>query len=145
MYVIIKFIKTKKKGIDTFCFTRLFTRKIRNQIFFLKETDAKNTISSCYKKSFNQNFKAPLLIILKLFFNSELILFISDRDAPMYQGYVIAVSMYAVSILQSICLQQYYFTCYVVGMRIRTSLITVIYDKVWSIKLWVKISSNSCI
>jgi len=74
-----------------------------------------------------------LIQFLKPVLLSELIHFISDRDAPLYQGYVIAVSMYAVSILQSVCLQQYYFTCYVVGMRMRTSLITVIYDKALTI------------
>ena len=56
--------------------------------------------------------------------------FTGNNDAPLYQGYFIAVAMYVVAVVQAICLQQYFQKCYIVGMQIRTSLITIIYDKV---------------
>ena len=60
--------------------------------------------------------------------------FTETPSAPVYQGYFIAAAMYIVAVLQAICLQQYFNKCYLIGMQIRTSLITVIYDKVVKFK-----------
>merc|ERR1719489_112505 len=60
---------------------------------------------------------------------SSMINFTETPSAPVYQGYFIAAAMYIVAVLQAICLQQYFNKCYLIGMQIRTSLITVIYDK----------------
>ena len=65
--------------------------------------------------------------------------FTGNNDAPLYQGYFIAVAMYVVAVVQAICLQQYFHKCYVVGMQIRTSLVTIIYDKVCYKKKYVQV------
>lgn len=54
----------------------------------------------------------------------------SDSDSSS-NIYVYAVLMFFVSLIQSIFYHQHFDTSYRVGMRIRASVVAVIYKKVW--------------
>uniref|UniRef100_H2Z8F9 Uncharacterized protein n=1 Tax=Ciona savignyi TaxID=51511 RepID=H2Z8F9_CIOSA len=58
-----------------------------------------------------------------------LITFTATENAPMWQGYLLGVGMFVSAILQSVILQQYFHICFVVGMRLRSAIISSIYRK----------------
>ena len=78
-----------------------------------------------------------LLIIIYFFmviYYRLLIGFIEDKNNPdVWRGYVYSISMFLVALVQSLALQQYFHVVFVLGMKIRTAVIGMIYSKVWNI------------
>ena len=63
-----------------------------------------------------------------------LIEFIEDKKREeTWRGYVYAASMFVSAILQSLVLQQYFHIMFTLGMRVRSSVIGLLYEKVRSI------------
>lgn len=60
---------------------------------------------------------------------SSLITFIQDKNENDVVGYLFAFLLLFTSIVQSICLQHYFHRMFIVGARIRTSLMGLIYKK----------------
>ncbi|KAI0675473.1 metal resistance protein YCF1 [Trametes maxima] len=55
---------------------------------------------------------------------------VSDRDPPtVVEGFAIAGIMFGASLIQTVFLHQYFQRCFETGMRIRSGLITAIYQK----------------
>ncbi|XP_076816557.1 multidrug resistance-associated protein 1-like isoform X1 [Clavelina lepadiformis] len=67
-------------------------------------------------------FVSPILL-------SAMIDFTVDLSMPLWQGYVFAAAMYVVAIIKAVALQQYFQKCTVIGMRLRTALVSIIYEK----------------
>lgn len=61
-----------------------------------------------------------------------LIEFIEDKNhsEETWRGYVYAASMFVSAILQSLVLQQYFHIMFTLGMRVRSSVIGLLYEKV---------------
>jgi len=59
-----------------------------------------------------------------------LIAFIHDRTQMVWRGYLYAVLLFMVAFVQSMMLHQYFHRCMVVGMRIRSALVSAVYKKV---------------
>lgn len=61
-----------------------------------------------------------------------LIEFIEDKNdsEEIWRGYVYAASMFVSAILQSLVLQQYFHIMFTLGMRVRSSVIGLLYEKV---------------
>ena len=59
-----------------------------------------------------------------------LINFASDAKVPAWKGYLYAVLLFVVALIQALLLQQYFIMAFTVGMRIRTAVIAAVYDKV---------------
>ncbi|KAI8362629.1 multi drug resistance-associated protein MRP [Blakeslea trispora] len=53
----------------------------------------------------------------------------SDEPEPAYFGIVIAISMFLTTICQTMFLHQYFQRCFMTGMRLRSALVTAIYQK----------------
>ena len=70
-----------------------------------------------------------------------LIEYTKDKDEPSWKGYFYAVLLFISAILQSLILQQYFHRCFVVGMHLRTAIISIIYNKVNV--LWVGLKKCS--
>jgi len=68
--------------------------------------------------------------LIRVFIFREMISFTEDLSIPVWQGYFFAACMYIVAVIQAIMLQQYFHRCYLVGMQVRTVVISVIYKKV---------------
>ena len=47
-----------------------------------------------------------------------------------WKGYLYAVVIFVVAVIQSICLHQYFIRVMVVGMRLRTAVMSIVYKKV---------------
>ena len=59
-----------------------------------------------------------------------MIKFTSDPNEPPWHGYLYAVLLFLAAVLQSLFLNQYFFRCYALGMRMRTAIIAAVYNKV---------------
>nr|CAB3219626.1 multidrug resistance-associated protein 1-like [Phallusia mammillata] len=53
----------------------------------------------------------------------------TTNDEPAWRGYFLAVSLFVVAMTQSTILQQYFHICFVVGMRLRSAIISAVYRK----------------
>ncbi|XP_052415241.1 multidrug resistance-associated protein 1 [Carassius gibelio] len=60
---------------------------------------------------------------------SLLLGFMKDEDAPLWKGYFFATLMFLLSCLQSIFNHQYTYTCFTVGMRVKTAVMGLVYRK----------------
>uniref|UniRef100_A0A8D2NVG1 Canalicular multispecific organic anion transporter 1 n=1 Tax=Zosterops lateralis melanops TaxID=1220523 RepID=A0A8D2NVG1_ZOSLA len=58
-----------------------------------------------------------------------LIAFVSDEDAFAWKGYLYAILLFLVAVIQSLCLQQHFSLCFQLGINVRASLIAAIYKK----------------
>lgn len=59
-----------------------------------------------------------------------LISYTQDSSQETWKGYVYGFSMFLVSVFMSVIIHQYWQIVFVLGMRIRTALIGMIYAKV---------------
>ncbi|KAG5279356.1 hypothetical protein AALO_G00076900 [Alosa alosa] len=55
--------------------------------------------------------------------------FVRDEDAPLWKGYLFAFLMFLLSCMQSLFNHQYMYTCFTVGMRVKTAVMGLIYRK----------------
>uniref|UniRef100_A0A672I7Y0 ATP-binding cassette, sub-family C (CFTR/MRP), member 2 n=1 Tax=Salarias fasciatus TaxID=181472 RepID=A0A672I7Y0_SALFA len=62
--------------------------------------------------------------ILKL-----MIAFTEDKTSYAWVGYMYATLLLLVAVLQSLCLQQYFQRCFVLGMQVRTAIMAAVYKK----------------
>ncbi|XP_075035856.1 multidrug resistance-associated protein 1-like isoform X1 [Mixophyes fleayi] len=62
--------------------------------------------------------------ILKL-----LIKFVGDKDAPNWQGYLYTALLFLCACLQTLILHKYFHICFVTGMRLKTAIIGLVYQK----------------
>jgi len=53
-----------------------------------------------------------------------------NNKLEVWKGYILAGAMFLTSIMQSFLLQYYLHHCYLVGMKLKTALLGLIYDKV---------------
>ena len=54
----------------------------------------------------------------------------SHTPEDEWKGYLYAVVIFVVAVVQSICLNQYFIRVMVVGMRLRTAVMSIVYKKV---------------
>ncbi|KAJ8363882.1 hypothetical protein SKAU_G00127130 [Synaphobranchus kaupii] len=60
---------------------------------------------------------------------SLLLGFMRDEDAPLWKGYFYASLMFMLSCLQSVFNHQYMYSCFTVGMRVKTAVMGLVYRK----------------
>uniref|UniRef100_W5MJY3 ABC-type glutathione-S-conjugate transporter n=1 Tax=Lepisosteus oculatus TaxID=7918 RepID=W5MJY3_LEPOC len=60
---------------------------------------------------------------------SFLLGFMRDKDAPLWKGYFYAALMFLLSCLQSLFNHQYMYSCFTVGMRVKTAVMGLVYRK----------------
>uniref|UniRef100_A0A7N8XPQ3 ATP-binding cassette, sub-family C (CFTR/MRP), member 2 n=1 Tax=Mastacembelus armatus TaxID=205130 RepID=A0A7N8XPQ3_9TELE len=58
-----------------------------------------------------------------------MISFTQDTSSYAWEGYLYAVLLLVVAILQSLFLQQYFQRCFVLGMKVRTAIMAAVYKK----------------
>jgi ABC-type multidrug transport system fused ATPase/permease subunit len=67
-------------------------------------------------------FVGPLLL-------NRIIHFLNDPHQPLRLGLSYVFGLFAANLLMSLCLRQYFWWCYRVGMNLRTSIVTAVYHK----------------
>nr|XP_057915144.1 canalicular multispecific organic anion transporter 1 isoform X2 [Doryrhamphus excisus] len=68
------------------------------------------------------SFASPQLLKL-------MISFVQDTNSYAWEGYLYAVLLLVVALLQSLFLQQYFQRCFVLGMKVRTAIMAAVYKK----------------
>ncbi|XP_070772711.1 ATP-binding cassette sub-family C member 2 isoform X2 [Enoplosus armatus] len=91
------------------------------------------TIYKTFKKLLIESAFFKLLQDLLAFASPQLlklmISFTQDTSKYTWEGYLYAVLLLVVAILQSLLLQQYFQRCFVLGMKVRTAIMTAVYKK----------------
>ena len=59
-----------------------------------------------------------------------LIEYSKDQDIPAWKGYFYACLLFIATMTQSLVLQHYFIRCFVLGMNLKTSVISIVYNKV---------------
>lgn len=59
-----------------------------------------------------------------------MISFTQDKSSFVWEGYLYAVLLFVMALLQSLFLQQYFQRCFVLGMKVRTAIMAAVYKKV---------------
>lgn len=67
-------------------------------------------------------FVAPMVI-------QGVIKFLNDPEAPLSQGLVFAGIIFISGVVQSFCIRQYFYYCYLTGMKFRSAIVTAVYQK----------------
>ena len=76
-------------------------------------------------------FKLELMLSVVLSHHRLIITFVgSHSPEDDWQGYLYAVVIFVVALIQSVCLHQYFIRVMVVGMRLRTAVMSIVYKKV---------------
>ncbi|XP_061601976.1 canalicular multispecific organic anion transporter 1 [Cololabis saira] len=91
------------------------------------------TIYKTFKRVLIESAFFKLLQDLLAFVSPQLlklmISFTQDKSRYTWEGYLYAVLLLAVAILQSLFLQQYFQRCFVLGMKVRTAIMAAVYRK----------------
>lgn len=59
-----------------------------------------------------------------------LIAFANDREIYLWTGYLYSILLFVVALVQSVCLQYYFQLCFMLGMKVRTTIMASVYKKV---------------
>ncbi|XP_037352386.1 ATP-binding cassette sub-family C member 2 [Talpa occidentalis] len=80
-----------------------------------------------------QSFLLKLVHDLFMFLNPQLlkllISFANDRDTYLWKGYLYSILLFAVALMQSLCLQRYFQLCFMLGANVRTTILASVYKK----------------
>ncbi|GAB1302447.1 ATP-binding cassette sub-family C member 2 [Apodemus speciosus] len=80
-----------------------------------------------------KSFLLKLLYDILVFLNPQLLKFligfVRDPNTYAWVGYISAILMFLVTLIQSFCLQSYFQSCFVLGMNVRTTIIASVYKK----------------
>uniref|UniRef100_A0A3P8P9I6 ATP-binding cassette, sub-family C (CFTR/MRP), member 2 n=1 Tax=Astatotilapia calliptera TaxID=8154 RepID=A0A3P8P9I6_ASTCA len=91
------------------------------------------TIYKTFKRILIESFCFKLLEDVLTFVSPQLlklmISFTQDKSRYAWEGYLYAVLLMVVALLQSLTLQQYFQRCHVLGMKVRTALMAAVYKK----------------
>jgi ATP-binding cassette subfamily C (CFTR/MRP) protein 1 len=69
---------------------------------------------------------------------NALINFLNNPDAPLETGLLYVGGLFLANLVMSICLRQYFWICYRVGMNLRSSVVTAVYSKALVISVAVQ-------
>ncbi|XP_068817678.1 ATP-binding cassette sub-family C member 2 [Capricornis sumatraensis] len=58
-----------------------------------------------------------------------LIAFANDRGTYLWTGYLYSILLFVVALIQSVCLQYYFQLCFLLGMKVRTTVMASVYKK----------------
>lgn len=64
---------------------------------------------------------------------SRLIVYLKNPDIPLGRGLELVLVLFVSQFMMSIFLRQYFYTCFRVGMRLRSAIVTSVYSKTLSI------------
>lgn len=94
-----------------------------------KDTDFKKRIFYLHPVILNFSISNMLQLLTVLFFYRLMIKFVGDSTAPIWKGYLYAVLLFVSAGVQTLILAQYFNRMFIIGMRIRSVLVAIIYKK----------------
>uniref|UniRef100_A0A8C1PEU6 ABC-type glutathione-S-conjugate transporter n=1 Tax=Cyprinus carpio TaxID=7962 RepID=A0A8C1PEU6_CYPCA len=106
--------------------------RLPEQAQFLRKIQKEQSSGFCLLRTLqiSSYFIVPSFKPLSFSFYLSLLLgFMKDEDAPMWKGFFYASLMFLLSCLQSVFNHQYTYTCFTVGMRVKTAVMGLVYRK----------------
>ncbi|XP_057593148.1 ATP-binding cassette sub-family C member 2 [Hippopotamus amphibius kiboko] len=80
-----------------------------------------------------KSFLLKLVYDIFTFLNPQLlkllISFANDRGTYLWTGYICSILFFAVALIQSLCLQHYFQLCFILGMKVRSTIMASVYKK----------------
>jgi ATP-binding cassette, subfamily C (CFTR/MRP), member 1 len=70
-----------------------------------------------------------LLIFCGPYFLNKIIYFLDDPSQPISVGLTYVALLFLTNVVMSLCLRQYFFRCFKVGMRLRSAVIASVFSK----------------
>ncbi|XDA88144.1 hypothetical protein R6Z07M_017814 [Ovis aries] len=80
-------------------------------------------------KSFLLKVVYDLLTFLNPQLLKLLIAFANDHGIYLWTGYLYSILLFVVALIQSVCLQYYFQLCFLLGMKVRTTVMASVYKK----------------
>ncbi|KAM5272344.1 ATP-binding cassette sub-family C member 2 [Ctenodactylus gundi] len=117
--LVLEEAKKKKKKSEV---TRDFPKSWLIKTFF-------KTFASVLLKSFVLKLVHDIILFVSPQLLRSLIAFVSDQDSYVWTGYLFAVLLFVVTLIQSFCLQAYFQLCFILGMSVRTTVMAAVYKK----------------
>ncbi|XP_006880098.1 PREDICTED: canalicular multispecific organic anion transporter 1 [Elephantulus edwardii] len=91
------------------------------------------TLFRTFRSQLLKGFLLKLVHDILLFLNPQLlkllIAFSNDPGAYVWTGYIFAILLFVVALLQSFCLQWYFQYCFMMGMSVRSTIMAAVYKK----------------
>uniref|UniRef100_A0A6Q2XST6 ABC-type glutathione-S-conjugate transporter n=1 Tax=Esox lucius TaxID=8010 RepID=A0A6Q2XST6_ESOLU len=107
--------------------------QLPDQAQILRKLQKEQSSGFCLLRTLARNFGPYFLTgTLCIIFHDIFILllgFMKEEEAPLWKGYFYATLMFLLSCLQSLLNHQYMYTCFTVGMRVKTAVMGLVYRK----------------
>ncbi|XP_039105180.1 canalicular multispecific organic anion transporter 1 isoform X5 [Hyaena hyaena] len=91
------------------------------------------TLFKTFYVIFLKAFVLKLVHDLFMFLNPQLlkliISFANNRDTYVWTGYLYSVLFFVVALIQSLCLQNYFLLCFILGVNVRSTIMASVYKK----------------
>ncbi|XP_077634923.1 ATP-binding cassette sub-family C member 2 isoform X2 [Crocuta crocuta] len=98
------------------------------------------TLFKTFYVIFLKAFVLKLVHDLFMFLNPQLlkliISFANNRDTYVWTGYLYSVLFFVVALIQSLCLQNYFLLCFILGVNVRSTIMASVYKKILKYFAW---------
>ncbi|XP_045480272.1 ATP-binding cassette sub-family C member 10 [Harmonia axyridis] len=148
-YISNKMEKHMTSGNETTPSTETVSGQNPPEVIFTKRNNLSllKALHKCFWKEFYgvgilkfisdcSGFAGPLLL-------NRLVTFIEDKNEPIHLGYLYAAGLASTTLLGALCDSHFQFRMSIVGLKMRTALVTTIYRKILSVNGSVLNSSFS--
>nr|XP_060497769.1 ATP-binding cassette sub-family C member 2 [Panthera onca] len=116
--LVLEDVKKKEKSGTTENFPKAWLVKTLFKTFYV-----------ILLKSFLLKLMHDLLMFLNPQLLKLLISFANNRDAYVWAGYLYSVLFFVVALIQSLCLQNYFELCFMLGTSVRATIMASVYKK----------------
>ncbi|XP_042765225.1 ATP-binding cassette sub-family C member 2 [Panthera leo] len=116
--LVLEDVKKKEKSGTTENFPKAWLVKTLFKTFYV-----------ILLKSFLLKLMHDLLMFLNPQLLKLLISFANNRDAYVWAGYLYSVLFFVVALIQSLCLQNYFQLCFMLGTSVRATIMASVYKK----------------
>ncbi|XP_019669254.2 ATP-binding cassette sub-family C member 2 isoform X6 [Felis catus] len=123
--LVLEDVKKKEKSGTTENFPKAWLVKTLFKTFYV-----------ILLKSFLLKLMHDLLMFLNPQLLKLLISFANNRDAYVWVGYLYSVLFFVVALIQSLCLQNYFQLCFMLGTGVRATIMASVYKKILKYFAW---------
>ncbi|XP_040342070.1 ATP-binding cassette sub-family C member 2 isoform X4 [Herpailurus yagouaroundi] len=123
--LVLEDVKKKEKSGTTENFPKAWLVKTLFKTFYV-----------LLLKSFLLKLMHDLLMFLNPQLLKLLISFANNRDAYVWVGYLYSVLFFVVALIQSLCLQNYFQLCFMLGTSVRATIMASVYKKILKYFAW---------
>uniref|UniRef100_A0A8C1FH76 Uncharacterized protein n=1 Tax=Cyprinus carpio carpio TaxID=630221 RepID=A0A8C1FH76_CYPCA len=121
----------EKDSTQAFCqgFEEVMAKELIKARCSLQKKQNKRKTKSDHQNGLAKGVSQDVLVMVNVVCPRLMISFTQDKSSHAWTGYLYAVLLLVVAFLQSVILQQYFQRCFILGMKVRTSLMAAVYKK----------------